>query len=94
MGLSELLAELDFLHYGPAQRLPPGRYRIDAACPAELCRLRSAEQLGVHLLQLPYSVDAARVFRHRAYYVERSGRGLPVETAAACQVGDWCLVFL
>lgn len=93
MGLSELLADVAFLRVGPAQALAAGDYFINGPCPAEAVSLRADKELGVHLLRLPHSVSEQRVFRHRAYYLERQGAPLPVTTTQAWQVGDWQVVF-
>jgi len=40
------------------------------------------------LLRMPHSVTENRVFEHRGYYIERQGLPIPVETGAACKIGD------
>ena len=93
MGLSELLAEVDFMERYTATPLAAGRYLITGICPAHTVKLLAGEGLGVHLLPLPYRVSPDRVFSHQAYYIERQGQPLPVETAAAWQVGEQVVVF-
>src|SRR5690625_3930096 len=83
MGLSEMLAELEFIACRPAEKLAAGHHRIDGICPAVDVRLLPEEGLGIHLLRMPHSVSEDRVFRHASYYVEHKSRPFLVETAAA-----------
>lgn len=94
MGLSELLCDVEFVACWTATALPERQHRIQGICPADEVRLLAAEKIGVHLLRLPRSVSADRVFRHAPYYLEHRGQPFLVETAAAWQVGDWTGLFL
>lgn len=94
MGLSEMLAEIEFVACGPAEPLPAGRHETHGSCPAAEVRLLAGEGLGVHLLRMPRAVSEDRVFSHVGFYVERLGRPFPVETAAAWRVGESVVVFL
>lgn len=93
MGLSEMLAELEFICCQSAEKLTAGRHRINGICPAVDVRLLAEEGLGVHLLRMPHGVSEDRIFRHAGYYVEHRGRPFPVETSAAWQVGEATVVF-
>jgi CRISPR-associated protein Cas5h len=93
MGLSEMLAELEFIACQSAEKLASGHHRIDGFCPAADVRLLAEEGLGVHLLRMPHSVSENRVFHHTSYYVEHKSRPFLVETAAAWQVGEATVVF-
>lgn len=94
LGLSELLAEVVPVERASAVRLAPGEYLIDSLASAEQVRLLPGDGLGVQLLRMPYSVDADRVFTHRAIYLEHRGRPFPVRTDAAWRVGERVLCFL
>lgn len=94
MGLSELLCDVEFLACQTASRLPAGRYTVQGLCPADPVKLIAVDGLGVHLLRLPQSVSADRVFRHVPYYLEHRGQPFPVETDAAWRAGDWTGLFL
>lgn len=94
LGLSELLAEVDFAGLESARPLPEGDYWIDSLAPAERVRLLPGDGIGVQLLRMPHGVDAQRVFSHRALYLEHRGRPFPVRTDAAWRVGDRVLCFL
>lgn len=94
LGLSELLAEVAFVGLESATLLPEGDYWIDSLAPAEGVRLLPGNGIGVQLLRMPCSVNADRVFTHRALYLEHRGRPFPVRTAAAWGVGERVLCFL
>jgi CRISPR-associated protein Cas5h len=94
LGLSELLADVEFVGMELATLLPEGDYRIDSLAPAEQVRLLPGDGIGVQLLRMPYSVAADRVFTHRSLYLEHRGRSFPVRTAAAWRVGDRVMCFL
>jgi CRISPR-associated protein Cas5h len=87
MGLSELLAEVEFVACRPAQALASGSYLIAGICPADRVALGRAEGRGIQLLRMPHSVDEDRCFRHVAYYLEHQGRPFAVSTADAYRLG-------
>jgi len=88
MGLSELLAEVLFESCHIAEPLPSGKYSISGLCPEKAVHLCGGKGIAVHLLRMSHSVTEDRVFEHRGYYIERQGLPIPVETGAACEVGD------
>lgn len=94
MGLSELLAEVDFIGLTRAERLSEGEYQVTGLCPVGQVELRAGEGMGIHLLRMPYAVDAERVFEHTPLYLEHRGRPVPVRTAAAWRIADRVLCFL
>lgn len=93
MGLSELLCDVEFITRQVAIPLPSGRHVVQGLCPAGDVQLLAADGLGVHLLRLPHSVSADRVFCHVPYYLEHRGQPFPVETAVAWRVGQWTGLF-
>lgn len=94
MGLSELLCDVEFVACQTAKLLPAGRYVVQGLCPAEKVGLVAIDGLGVHLLRLPHSVSAERVFRHVPYYLEHRGQPFSVETDVAWQTSHWTGLFL
>ncbi len=88
MGLSELLAEVVFESCHVAELLPPGKYPVSGLCPEKMVRLCGGNGIAVHLLRMPHSVTEERIFEHQGYYIERQGRPIPVETEAACKIGE------
>jgi CRISPR-associated protein Cas5h len=105
MGLSELLCDVEFIVCQQAQPLPAGRFEIQGSCLTSQVRLLVGDGIGVHLLRMPYSVSADRIFTHAAYYLEHQGRPFLVETNpieqeleqqttnTAWQVGERVLLF-
>lgn len=94
MGLSELLCDVAFIDFQPATPLPMGRHFVQGVCPADEVRLLATDKLGVHLLRLPHSVSAGRIFRHVPYCMEYRGDPFPVETSGAWRLGAWTGLFL
>lgn len=98
MGLSEMLAELNWLRTCTAHALPEGMYHINTVVPAANSRLDSAvifqQRIAVRQLRLPREVTPERVFRHAAYFVERDGNPIPAHTNAAWQAEDTIITFL
>jgi CRISPR-associated protein Cas5h len=98
MGLSEMLADLNWLGMFTAQLLPEGAHRINSMVPAAHSQLDSAvifqERIAVRQLRLPREVTPDRVFRHAAYFVERDGNPIPARTNAAWKVEDKIIAFL
>ena len=93
MGLSELLSDVEFVACQRGQPLAAGQFEIECACLTSQVRLLAGNDIGVHLLRMPHSVSADRVFTHAAYYLEHQGRPFPVETDAAWRVGERVLLF-
>ncbi len=98
MGLSEMMAELNWLSVSTVHALPEGSYRINTIVPAVNSRLDSTvifqERIAVRQLRLPREVTAERVFRHAAYFVERDGYPIPAHTKAAWRMEDKIIMFL
>lgn len=94
MGLSEMLADLEFVSDGKATLLQPGS---DVLCESVACREvgtsvngRRAVEGGVPLamlpLRMPREVTPERVFSHANYLIERSGRPMSLISDAAYRV--------
>ena len=88
LGLSELLADVEWIAEQPAHPLPAGDYHIHGQCLQEQASLRAQDGLGIHLLRLPHSVDQQRLFKHRGYYLEHRGHPIPVTTQHAWRIGE------
>lgn len=106
MGLSEMLAELDFVSEGEAGLLSP-----ESPVFCESISLRQGETsvdgrrtiegevpLAILPLRMPREVTIERVFGHADYLIERSGRPVPLISDAAWRVtardGERTVVFL
>ena len=98
MGMSEMLAEVEFKGTCQALPLPENVYDLQSLCPRDVGTLQSRvaleRELALSFLRMPVSVNAERVFVHREYLYERDGRPLPVKTAEAWQLGDRKVVWM
>jgi CRISPR-associated protein Cas5h len=98
MGLSEMLADLEFVHESGAERLPAGRHTVVSLAPSDAGTVDVASaadnRLTLHSLRMPHSVTADRVFSHRGYWFEHSGNPFPFETSSAFQCGGETILFL
>lgn len=98
MGLSEMLADLEFVHEGDAEPLPLGTHLIDSVAPRDSGQVDTflAADAGLTLqsLRMPAAVTVDRVFTHRTYWLEHQGRPFPFETARAWRLGHDIFSFL
>ena len=84
MGLSELGADVEWIGCAKAKAIHPGPITISSIFPQTAgCVRNVGEPLGIHLLRMPHSVTADRIFSHKSYYLEHQGRDLTVETDQA-----------
>lgn len=98
MGLSEMIADLDFMEETEATKLPKGDYEANTVVLQERTEINDEvafkKGLAVQLLRMPMSVSPDRVFQHATYYVERDGNPIPVKTDQAWKVGEQTVIFL
>lgn len=98
MGLSEMLADLEYIHEGDAEPLPKGVHSIGTVVPqgaGEVDISQAADKgLSLQTLRMPAAVTEDRVFSHRTYWLEHLGRPLPFETERAWRLGEDSLTFL
>jgi CRISPR-associated protein Cas5h len=98
MGLSEMLADLEFIHEGDAEPLPMGAHLIDSVAPQDSGQVDTAQAANAGLtlqsLRMPAAVTEDRVFTHRTYWLEYQGRPFPFETARAWRLGQDIFSFL
>ncbi len=98
MGLSEMLARVEWLGEHQAVSLPKGHHSVSSVVLESQGTL-DAEQalfegLALQWLRLPRQVNKERVFHQANYIFERENRPLPVTTDQAWQVGDDVVMFL
>ena len=98
LGLSEMLADIEYLGINEGMRLPKNTYDTQSVFQENAGVLEMNQiferELALHSLQMPRSVTPYRVFSHCTYFVERDGRSVPVETDQAYRVGDKTVMFL
>ena len=98
LGLSEMMADLEYIGTVEAEKLPEGFYQVETVMRQEhvnpdIERMYN-DKLAINLLRMPRSVTPERVFRHAGYLMEREGRPVPVRTAGAYLTGKRVLMFL
>ena len=98
LGLSEMVAEVEWIEDNAGTELPLGEYEIDSSVSLLDAKVNSKstaeKQLAVHRIRMPRDVSPERVFTHADYLLERSGRAIPVATDQAWQVGAENVMFL
>lgn len=98
LGLSELLADLEWLGESWAEPLRPGTHKISSVVRQDIGQIdltaACAEGLTLQSLRMPAEATADRIFTHRGYWVEFRGRPFPVSTDNAWQCGSEVVAFL
>jgi len=99
LGLSEMLATVEWIADEELTALPAGEHRVvTVARDHEATRLDAGavlrEATRVLSIALPRSVTAERRFSHAVYYAAPEGDGLPVRSAEAWMGSTGPLVFL
>jgi CRISPR-associated protein Cas5h len=98
LGLSEMLAELVYLHSASARPVPAGIHAVSSLVPQDEVEPDwekvFAQELVIHSLRLPRAVTPDRVFSHASYFMERDARPLPVKTARAFEAAQQVFMFL
>jgi CRISPR-associated protein Cas5h len=98
LGLSELLADLNWLATEQATQLSESVHEINSAVRLEHAELDAStaysKNLAIQKLRMPRDVTSDRVFSHANYLLERDGKPIPVKTHRAWQVGNEKVMFL
>jgi CRISPR-associated protein Cas5h len=98
LGLSEMMADIEYLGSDEAFPLPKGSYDVISAFPQDLGEIDMKQafqrELAIHRLRMPQSVSSDRVFHHVNYLTEREARAIPVITDQAYRVGDRVVMLL
>ena len=98
LGLSEMMADIEYLGSNECIPLPKGIYDIQSVFQQKAVSLEMnkifEKELVIHSLQMPRSVTTDRVFSHCSYFAERDARAIPGETEQAYKVDDKVVMFL
>ncbi len=98
LGLSEMLADLEYVGEEEAEYCEEGVYEIATVCRMDQGELQTREALARRLflqqLQMPCAVTVDRVFTMAAYVAERRGQTMPILTSQAYRWGDQYISFL
>jgi len=98
LGLSELLADLNWLADEEATQLPGTVHEITSAVSLERAELDAStaysRNLAIQKLRMPRDVSVERVFSHADYLLERDGKPIPAKTDNAWKIGGDRVIFL
>jgi len=98
LGLSEHLANLEWISSSKINPLPVGKHLIQGAFPRNAAEidLEAGEINGCDLiaLRMPKAVDEFRNFTHEPYWIERAGSPVPVKTSQAVQAAGVNLIWM
>ncbi len=98
LGLSEMMADIEYLDSEDGSLLPKGTYDVTSIFQQDLGEIdikrAFQQQLAIHQLRMPKSVTPDRVFHHANYLTERDARPIPVITERAYRVSDRIVMFL
>lgn len=98
LGLSEMMAEVEYQAELDAHTLPVGEYYIASVLRQDKGTLNSQDALeralSLELVTMPSAVTAGRVFSHAAYVIEHNGQPLKVFTSQAWQAQGEVIMLL
>lgn len=98
LGLSEMMADLEYVDTMDAEKLTEGTYAVETVIRQDQVKLDIEgiynNKLAVNILRMPRTVSPERVFSHAGYLMEREGRPVPVSTDRAYLAGKRVLMFL
>lgn len=98
LGLSEMMADLQYLGSETAKPLPSGCHEVSSVFrqgKGEIQVPKVLERnLALNLLRMPRSVTSERVFTHEGYILEKNGSPIPVQTSEGYEVSGKVIMFL
>lgn len=98
LGLSEMMADIEYLGTNEAMPLPKDTYDVHSIFQHEAGILETNQiferGLAVHSFRMPRLLTSDRIFNHSAYFAEHDGKPIPVKTDQAHKVNDKVLMFL
>jgi len=98
LGISEHLADIQWISDENGKPLNPGDHLIHTVCPQSACTIDTKsllkEALAIHFIRMPAAVSPGRVFTYVNYFFERNAREIPIKTGKAVLVGDKKIVFM
>ena len=98
LGLSEMIADIEYLGSSVCFSLPDGTYDVQSVFQHDAGTLDMEQilkrELSIHLLQMPQTVTPERIFSHCTYIAEREARPIPVKTSHAYKVDNKIVMFL
>ena len=98
LGLSEMMADLNFVDSVKTEQLEEGVYGIETPVRKTEVEFDISIALGqnfvIKSIRMPRDVTDKRKFSHEAYLYEANGEALYLKTATACKVGEKIISWL
>lgn len=98
LGLSEMLAEIEYHESVTAEKLSEGVYHVHSVVNQGNAKLDVTQvyerSIALQILRMPRKVTTNRVFIHATYIMEKDALPIPVTTNEAYRVGEKVLMFL
>lgn len=98
LGLSEMIADIEYLGSPECLPLPKGYYDVHSVFRQKSGSLNMKQifkkELSIHLFQMPRTVTPERVFSHCRYIAERDAKSIPIKTNQAYKVDNKIVMFL
>lgn len=99
LGLSEMIADIEYLGLAECLPLPEGIYDVQSVFQQEagtldMEQIFKKEEKSIHLIQMPRTVTPDRIFSHCRYIAERDARPVPVKTSQAYKTNNKIIMFL
>lgn len=98
LGLSEMIADIEYLGSYECKPLPTGTYDVQSVFQQKLGIIEMGQVfkrgLSIQIIQLPRTVTPERIFNHCTYITERYARPIPVKTKQAYNIDNKILMFL
>lgn len=99
LGLSEMLADVEYLETVAYEKMSPGNYFVESVMQQDqieldITKIYEENPLSIYMLRMPRTVNEARVFRHASYVLEKNAFPVPVVTSEAYNAGGKVLMFL
>ncbi|WP_134212405.1 CRISPR-associated protein Cas5 [Pelotomaculum propionicicum] len=98
LGLSELMADIEYIDSISVDKLPEGTYSVETVIRQDYVQLDIEkcynEKLAINLLRMPRTVTPKRVFSHANYFMEKDARPIPLKTSEAYLGEERVLMFL
>ncbi|AEG61211.1 CRISPR-associated protein Cas5 [Desulforamulus ruminis] len=98
LGVSEMLAEIEYIDTEPVQKLDPAVYAVSNVIRQKQANINFQElydnSLTIQLLRMPRTVTPNRIFTHDNYLFEANARPIMIRTSDAYKIGKRVVMFL
>ena len=98
LGISEHMADIEWLSEEEAIKMPEGECKINSIFSKDSANINMdkviEDHLKLHFLRMPATLNSDRIFSHKDYLFEREGRSVFVKTSSAYKIGNNNIIFL